>query len=244
MTLSLHDHFLHRNECGERSGDMKPVIELREIRKVYHTRAGTVYALRDATLSIPEGSFTAIVGRSGSGKSTLMNILGCLDKPTEGEYLLDGVPVSELKERRLTHIRNRRIGFIFQGFHLIPSLTAQENVELPLVYRGIPRAMRHALAKDALIKVGLAGRMEHKPGELSGGQQQRVAIARAIASSPGIILADEPTGNLDETSGRDVMQLLTELHQNGATLVLITHDNGIAAMAESCIKISDGRIVF
>lgn len=223
---------------------MKKIIELHKVCKRYDTRGGEVFALKNADLSINEGSFTSIVGQSGSGKSTLMNILGCLDRPTSGDYYLDGQCVSSLNEHEISSIRNKLIGFIFQGFNLIPSLTARENVELPLIYRGIKKSERHILSEAALKKVGLEKRTDHKPGELSGGQQQRVAIARAVAASPKLILADEPTGNLDKASGCEIMDLLTGLHRSGSTLVLITHDNGIAAMAENCIKISDGNIFF
>lgn len=223
---------------------MKNIIELTDVSKVYRTKGGTVCALDNVKLKIKEGSFTSVIGQSGSGKSTLMNILGCLDKPTSGEYLLDGEPVMQMSERQLAFIRNRIIGFIFQSFCLIPTMSAIENVELPLSYRRMPKLQRRSLALEALKMVGLEKRTEHRPGELSGGQQQRVAIARAIAASPKMILADEPTGNLDSASGRDIMSLLCELHRNGSTIVLITHDSSVAAMAEKCIKISDGNVCF
>ncbi len=222
---------------------MTGLIELSGIRKIYRTKGGEVRALDGIDLSIPKGAFLSITGHSGSGKSTLMNILGCLDKPTEGEYFLDGFPVSSMKESRLSYIRNSLIGFIFQGFDLIPSLSAAENVELPLIYRGISKGTRRRIALTALETVGLGQRINHRPAELSGGQQQRVAIARALAASPKLILADEPTGNLDSRCGSEIMSILKGLHSLGATVIVITHDRSVAAMAESCIKISDGRII-
>ena len=222
---------------------MTGLIELSGIRKIYRTKGGEVRALDGIDLSIPKGAFLSITGHSGSGKSTLMNILGCLDKPTEGEYFLDGFPVSSMKESRLSYIRNSLIGFIFQGFDLIPSLSAAENVELPLIYRGISKGTRRRIALTALETVGLGQRINHRPAELSGGQQQRVAIARALAASPKLILADEPTGNLDSRCGSEIMSILKSLHSLGATVIVITHDRSVAAMAESCIKISDGRII-
>lgn len=184
----------------------------------------------------------AIIGQSGSGKSTLMNMLGCLDVPSSGEYILNGQNVSRLTDDELSDIRNQEIGFIFQGFNLIPSFTAVENVELPLLYRGIGKRERHELAVKALEKVGLSKRMGHKPSEMSGGQQQRVAIARAIAQAPPVILADEPTGNLDSGSSKEIIQILKELHKEGRTVILITHDNEIAAQAKRVIRIKDGKI--
>lgn len=223
---------------------MNNMIVLSDVCKTYHTRGGSVHALYHANLNISEGNFISIIGQSGSGKSTLMNILGCLDTPTSGEYLLNNIPIANMNEKRLSFIRNTVIGFIFQSFHLIPSLSALENVELPLIYRGIKKSQRKQMAVNALQMVGLEHRMEHKPYELSGGQQQRVAIARAVAAQPKLILADEPTGNLDSHSGKDIMGILKELHQQGSTIVLITHDNNVAKMAECCIKISDGQIYF
>ena len=184
----------------------------------------------------------ALVGYTNAGKSTLMNMLGCLDVPTSGTYMLHGQDVSHMSDDELSDIRNKEIGFIFQGFNLIQNLTALENVELPLIYRGVSKKERIALAENALKKVGLENRMDHKPSEMSGGQQQRVAIARAIAQAPPIILADEPTGNLDSGSSREIMQILKELHEEGRTVILITHDNGIAAQAKRIIKIMDGKI--
>lgn len=219
---------------------MANLIEMRGLSKVYRMGGGEVYALRDISLDVAEGEFLAIVGPSGSGKSTLMNIIGCLDTPTSGRYLLGGEDVSGLSEKRLTRIRNREIGFIFQSFNLIGSQNALENVELPLLYRGVDRAERRRLAEEALRKVGLAGRMTHCPAQMSGGQQQRVAIARAIAAKPPIILADEPTGNLDSKSGAEIMRILHSLGDAGRTVVLITHDDGIAREADRIVRLSDG----
>ena len=218
------------------------LISLQEVGKYYHTAAGEVRALDGVTLSIDEGEFVAVIGRSGSGKSTLMNILGCLDVPDVGCYRLAGKDMTRCAESHRARVRGREIGFIFQGFHLIPSLTAQENVELPLLYRGLSREERRRRALDSLERVGLSQRLSHRPCELSGGQQQRVAIARAIASSPSLILADEPTGNLDTASGRDVMGILHGLHREGRTIVLITHDPAIADEANRRICIQDGRV--
>ena len=220
-----------------------PLIEMKEITKTYAAGAGRVQALDGVSLSIGAGEYTAIVGRSGSGKSTLMNIMGCLDTPTAGHYRLDGQDVSTLGEKRLAAIRSREIGFIFQGFHLIPGLTAQENVELPLFYRGLPREKRRALAVQALERVGLGERLRHRPQEMSGGQQQRVAIARAVAARPPVILADEPTGNLDSTSGAEVTEMLDRLWREGCTVVLITHDRELAARTQRVIAIEGGRVV-
>ena len=222
---------------------MQKLIEIKNISKVYNTGYAEVYALSDISLNINRGDFTAIIGKSGSGKSTLMNILGCLDIPTSGKYFLDGEEVSKLSERKLSYIRNKVIGFIFQNFNLVPTMTALENVELPLIYRKTEKQKRHSLAISALEMVGLSERMNHRPFELSGGQQQRVAIARAIAAEPPLILADEPTGNLDAGSSAEIMRILSELHNSGKTVVIITHDNSIANMADNRIKISDGKII-
>lgn len=222
---------------------MQKLIEIKNIFKIYNTGYAKVYALSDVSLNINRGDFTAIIGKSGSGKSTLMNILGCLDVPTSGKYFLDGEEVSKLSERKLSYIRNKVIGFIFQSFNLVPTMTALENVELPLIYRKTEKKKRHTLAVSALEMVGLSERMNHRPFELSGGQQQRVAIARAIAAEPPLILADEPTGNLDAGSSDEIMRILSELHNLGKTVVIITHDNSIAAMADKRIEISDGRII-
>ena len=219
------------------------LIEVRNVYKIYNPGENEVHALDGISVTIDRGEFVAIVGHSGSGKSTFMNMLGCLDSPTSGDYFLDGVNVAGMTDDELSDIRNQQIGFIFQGFNLIPSLTAQENVELPLIYRGIPKAEREALSREALAQVGMGERMTHKPSELSGGQQQRVAIARAIATRPPIIMADEPTGNLDTKSGEDVMQILHELNAGGRTIVLITHDNDIARQATRAIRIIDGKVV-
>ena len=219
------------------------LIEVRNVYKIYNPGENEVHALDGISVTIDRGEFVAIVGHSGSGKSTFMNMLGCLDSPTSGDYFLDGVNVAGMTDDELSDIRNQQIGFIFQGFNLIPSLTAQENVELPLIYRGIPKAEREALSREALAQVGMGERMTHKPSELSGGQQQRVAIARAIAARPPIIMADEPTGNLGTRSGEDVVQLLHELNAGGRTIVLITHDNDIARQATRAIRIIDGKVV-
>ncbi len=222
---------------------MQPVIKLCHLSKFYQITDQQIDALRGIDLTIYPGEYVTIVGQSGSGKSTLMNILGCLDVPTSGKYLLRGKDTAKMDDRQLSFIRNREIGFIFQGFNLIPTLDALENVELPLVYRGIHEQERKALCTKALIRVGLQNRIHHRPNEMSGGQQQRVAIARAIAASPSLILADEPTGNLDRKSSREVLSLLEELHQSGSTIVLITHDDAIAASAKRCIRVEEGKIV-
>ena len=221
---------------------MSALVEVKDICKVYNPGENEVRALDHVSLSIEKGEFVAIIGQSGSGKSTLMNMLGCLDVPTSGKYYLNGRDVSTLTDDEQSDIRNREIGFIFQGFNLISNLTAQENVELPLIYRGVPRKERNRLAVESLKMVGLSHRMYHKPNEMSGGQQQRVAIARAIAARPPVILADEPTGNLDSASSREILQILKELYKGGRTVILITHDNGIAAQAKRVIRILDGRI--
>ncbi len=222
---------------------MEELIRLENITKIYRPGSNEVRALDGVSLTICRGEFAAIVGQSGSGKSTLMNLIGCLDTATSGSCRIGGEEVSTLGEDRLSRIRNREIGFIFQGFNLIPSLTAAENVELPLRYRGVPREERRRLALEALNRVGLGQRTDHRPAEMSGGQQQRVAIARAIAPRPPLLLADEPTGNLDRTSGAEVMSILLELWREGRTLILITHDRSIAAAAPRVITISDGRVV-
>ena len=221
---------------------MGALVEIQDVCKIYNPGENEVRALDHVNVSIDEGEFVAIIGQSGSGKSTLMNMLGCLDVPTSGLYRLHGQDVSELDDNELSDIRNREIGFIFQGFNLIPNLTALENVELPLIYRGVGKGKRKELSRTALEKVGLANRMDHKPAEMSGGQQQRVAIARAIAQAPPVILADEPTGNLDSHSTQEILEILKELHREGRTVILITHDNEIAAQAKRVIKIRDGRI--
>lgn len=222
---------------------MNSLIDLVDVQKVYHTGENEVRALDSVSLRVRQGEFVAIVGASGSGKSTLMNLLGCLDMPSSGAYYLAGKEVSRLEDMELSGIRNRQIGFVFQGFNLIPSLNAAENVELPLMYRGLPKEKRKALALEALDRVGLSGRAHHLPNQMSGGQQQRVAIARAIAAKPPIILADEPTGNLDSRSGEDIMIILQELWGDGKTVILITHDGAMADRAGRVIRIHDGRIV-
>lgn len=221
---------------------MGNLIAMKDVYKIYNPGINEVKALDGISLDIETGDFIAIVGHSGSGKSTLMNIMGCLDRPTSGSFELAGEKIFKLKDSRLSEIRNRTIGFIFQNFNLIPSLTAIENVELPLLYKGINRERRKLIAAAALKKVGLEKRFSHRPFELSGGQQQRVAIARAIAAKPPVILADEPTGNLDSKSGWEVIELLKEMHADGKTVILITHDLTIAGEAERVIRISDGRI--
>lgn len=221
---------------------MSALVEIKDVCKIYNPGENEVRALDHVSVTIDEGEFVAIIGHSGSGKSTLMNMLGCLDVPTSGLYRLHGQDVSDMDDNELSDIRNREIGFIFQGFNLIPNLTAVENVELPLIYRGVSKSKRRQLSELALQKVGLEKRMEHKPSEMSGGQQQRVAIARAIAQAPPIILADEPTGNLDSHSTQEIMGILQELHKEGRTVILITHDNEIAARAKRVIKIKDGHV--
>jgi putative ABC transport system ATP-binding protein len=219
------------------------VIELGGVRKVYRTGKVDVEALRGVDLKVLQGEMLAIVGPSGSGKSTMMNIIGCLDTATAGSYRLRGEEVAGLSIDRLADIRNQRIGFVFQNFNLLPQLTTFENVEMPLLFKGTPTRQRRERVSTLLAQVGLADRMEHKPTELSGGQMQRVAIARALACEPDIILADEPTGNLDSTSGRDIITIFDELHAKGHTIVLITHDPAIAARSRRVVRIEDGRIV-
>lgn len=222
---------------------MSHLIELKNAYKIYNPGENEVRALDGVDLEIDQGDFVAIVGHSGSGKSTLMNMLGLLDVVTSGTYILNGKDVSDMDDDELSSIRNLEIGFIFQGFNLIPSLTAQGNVELPLIYRGMKAEQRHELSEAALKRVGLEKRMDHLPNQMSGGQQQRVAIARALAAKPPIILADEPTGNLDSNSGKDVMRIINELWAEGKTIILITHDYAIAETAHRIIRISDGKIV-
>ncbi|OUP83390.1 macrolide ABC transporter ATP-binding protein [Lachnoclostridium sp. An169] len=221
---------------------MEPLIRVENLHKIYNPGENEVRALDGVSLTIEKGEFVAIVGHSGSGKSTLMNMLGCLDTPTSGHYYLNGRDVSGLTDNQLSEIRNQEIGFIFQGFNLIPNLDAIGNVELPLIYRGVSKQTRRRLATAALTKVGLGKRMKHRPGELSGGQQQRVAVARAIAAQPPVILADEPTGNLDSRSTVEIMNILKELHKSGRTVIVITHDDDIARQSRRVIRISDGRV--
>lgn len=219
-------------------------IEANNLTKTYEMGEVEVRALRDVSLQIRQGESMAIMGASGSGKSTLMNILGCLDQPTSGEYLLKGVNVAELDDNRLAAIRGKQIGFVFQNFNLLPRTTALRNVELPLVYNGVKGRKRHQLASDALELVGLGDRLHHKPNELSGGQQQRVAIARALVNQPAIIMADEPTGNLDSKSSSEIMDIFWHLHEEqGITVVLVTHEEDIAAYTQRLVRLADGRIV-
>lgn len=222
---------------------MERLVALEDVYKIYNAGENEVRALDGVSMEINEGEFVTIVGSSGSGKSTLMHMLGCLDAPTKGRYLLGGMDAATMKDNAQSEIRNKKIGFIFQGFHLIPGLSAMENVELPLLYRGVGRTKRKEMVLQALERVKLLDRKNHKPAEMSGGQQQRVAIARAIAARPPILLADEPTGNLDSKSGQEVLDILHELHQEGNTIVLITHDNRIARSGQRVVTIVDGKIV-
>ena len=219
------------------------MISVKNLKKTYLLGGEEVHALDDVSLLIKEHEFVAIIGQSGSGKSTFMNMLGCLDRPDSGEITLDGTDILKCKEKELSVIRNKKIGFIFQQFHLLPKLSALENVELPLIYQGMPTKKRREKAVKALKAVGLEKRMNHKPNQLSGGQQQRVAIARALVGEPSLILADEPTGNLDSRSGKEIMMLLHNLHEEGNTIVLITHDNNVAMEAPRQVQISDGKII-
>lgn len=221
---------------------MEPLIQVENIHKIYNPGENEVRALDGVSLTIHRGELVAIIGHSGSGKSTLMNMLGCLDTPTSGKYVLDGQDVASMTDNQLADVRNKEIGFIFQGFNLISNLDAVGNVELPLVYRGVSKNERKQLAMEALKSVGLEDRMKHKPNEMSGGQQQRVAVARAVAAKPPIILADEPTGNLDTKSTQEIMEILKELHRSGRTVIIITHDEEIASQAHRVIRILDGRI--
>jgi putative ABC transport system ATP-binding protein len=222
---------------------MKPVIEVSELTKIYGSGDTAVHALRGVDLTVMPGEYVAIMGASGSGKSTLLNMLGCLDVPTSGEYALDGLPVSELNERQLSLLRNRKIGFIFQSFNLVPRTSALSNVELPLVYSGLRRGPRRTRALAALEMVGLSDRAKHLPNELSGGQQQRVAVARALVTGPAMLLADEPTGNLDSTSTAEILGVFDRLNALGRTVVVITHEDEVAAHAHRVVEVSDGRIV-
>lgn len=219
------------------------MIRIEDMVKTYRMGSNEVKALNGVTLHIKPQEFVAIIGPSGSGKSTLMNMIGCLDTPSSGIYFLDGKEVSELKDDALADFRNKKIGFVFQSFNLLPKLNALENVELPLVYMGISSRKRHVMAMEALERVGLGDRVHHKPSELSGGQQQRVAIARALSSRPPLILADEPTGALDSKSGTEIMKMLDELHGEGKTIVLITHDQNVANRAHRIIRIHDGKVL-
>ena len=218
------------------------LIEMHELTRVYQLGPQEIYALRGIDLIISPGEYVAIMGPSGSGKSTLMNIIGCLDRPTAGRYLLDGVPVESMTEDELAAIRNRKIGFVFQTFNLLARTTALQNVELPLVYARIPRHERRQLAEEALANVGLQDRMNHQPNELSGGQRQRVAIARALVNKPSLLLADEPTGNLDSQTGREILDLFRELHNRGNSIIMVTHEDDVAREAKRIIHIRDGKI--
>ena len=223
---------------------MSALIEFRDVCKLYEMGDTVVRAADHISMKIEKGEFVAIVGQSGSGKSTCMNIIGCLDVPTSGTYLLDGRDVGQMDRDELAEIRNELLGFIFQQYNLLPKLDILENVELPLAYAGMPRAERHQRAREVLEQVGLADKIHHKPTQLSGGQQQRVSIARALAGKPAVILADEPTGALDSRTGREVLALLQELHRQGNTVVLITHDNSIAVQAQRIIRLEDGKVVY
>ena len=218
------------------------MIDLQDITKVYQIGDEKVYALNHVTMHIYPREFVSIIGPSGSGKSTLMNIIGCLDTANAGVYRLDGIPIEDYSEKQLAKVRNKKIGFIFQNFNLIPKLSAEENVELPLIYGGVRGSERAELVREALAKVGLTHRAKHLPTELSGGQQQRVAIARALVTKPSLLLADEPTGNLDSHTSQEIMDILHDLHEQGNTVVLITHDNDIARQAKRSVHILDGRL--
>ena len=223
-------------------GSNQAVIVTRGLRKEYDMGAEIVYALRGVDIQIKGNEFIAVMGPSGSGKSTLMNLIGCLDTPTAGEYILNGSPVQDLEDDELARIRNREIGFVFQTFNLLPRATALHNVELPLIYAGVKSAVRKEKSAAALDRVGLADRMEHQPNELSGGQRQRVAIARALVNEPSILLADEPTGNLDSATSADIMKLFVELHRTGQTIIMVTHEHDIAEFAERIITLVDGMV--
>ena len=220
----------------------KPVIEVRGIRKDYRMGAETISALNGVDCTIRQNEYVAVMGPSGSGKSTLMNIIGCLDRPSTGEYRLSGEDVSNFGDKALARVRNRRIGFVFQTFNLLPRANAMQNVEVPLMYGGVGRRERRARAREALRRVGLADRLAHRPSELSGGQRQRVAVARALVNEPDILLADEPTGNLDSRTGRDIMELFGALHESGQTIILVTHEPDIAARAERHVHLRDGLV--
>ena len=221
----------------------QPVIDIAQMTKSYRMGSNEVHALRGISLTIQQGEYVAIIGASGSGKSTLMNMIGLLDRPSTGAYHLQGIEVSRMEKAQLATLRNREIGFIFQRFHLLPRTPAQRQVELPLFYAGVPSSQASKLAKEALTRVGLGERTHHRPDELSGGQQQRVAIARALVTRPSLLLADEPTGALDSKTGEDVLRLFKELHHQGMTLVVVTHDMSVAKRAERIIMLSDGKVV-
>ena len=219
------------------------MIRIKNMTKLYKNGQNEVAALKEVDLHVKEGEFVAIMGPSGSGKSTLMNIIGCLDKPSAGEYFLDGKPISQLDSRRLAYVRNKKIGFIFQNFNLLPRINSLRNVEIPMIYAGVLPNERRKKAMEALESVGLGDRWYHKPNELSGGQKQRVAIARALVNSPGIILADEPTGNLDSKSGAEIMEIFANLHRAGTTIILVTHEKKVARYAQKVVTFLDGRKV-
>lgn len=221
----------------------RPIIDLRRVSKTYELGSSPVHALRGVDVTVERGDFVAIMGASGSGKSTLMNVIGCLDVPTKGNYLLDGIDVRRLDEYQQAVVRNRKIGFVFQSFNLIPRTTALQNVELPMVYARVPAAERRNRALGALRSVGLSDRADHVPAELSGGQQQRVAVARAIVTNPAIVLADEPTGNLDSVASAEIMRVLSRLNASGRTIILITHEPDVAAAAKRVIVLRDGRVL-
>ena len=221
---------------------MDEVIRVENVSRIYSVEEQSVKALDDVSISVRKGEYVAIMGPSGSGKSTMMNILGCLDSPTCGAYYLEGTDVSQMDDDRLSDVRNRQIGFVFQAFNLLPRYTALENVALPLVYAGVEASRREELSREALVRVGLEDRMEHRPGELSGGQRQRVAVARAIINHPSIILADEPTGNLDTKTSVDIMRLLGQIHDMGNTVILVTHEEDISRYAHRIIRFRDGRV--
>jgi len=222
---------------------MAAIIEVRDLGKTYEVGSEKIYALKDIRFDVERGEFLAIMGQSGSGKSTLMNLLGCLDTPTEGKYFINGKEVSSLSEDELAHIRNKDIGFIFQVFHLLPRSTALHNVELPLVYSGVKKAARQEIARGALKAVELSDRLAHRPNELSGGQRQRVAIARALVNKPSLILADEPTGNLDSKTGEEIVAIFQELHRRGNTIIMVTHNQELANLSERVFYLKDGRII-
>jgi len=219
------------------------VIRLQDIERIYHMGGETIYALRSVSLTIERNEYTAVMGPSGSGKSTMMNVIGCLDSPTGGNYWLNGRLVSAMNDRQLAHARNRDIGFVFQTFNLLSRMTALANVEVPLIYSGMRRRERHDRAQNALETVGLADRMSHRPSELSGGQRQRVAVARALVTEPSILLADEPTGNLDSATGREIMSLFDKLHDSGNTIIIVTHEKRVADHAARTIRLSDGAVI-
>lgn len=221
---------------------MQPIIELKDIKKEYKIGTEEIHALSGVTLNIFKNEYVALMGPSGSGKSTLMNMLGCLDSPTSGEYILNNLSVAKMSDNELAEVRNKQIGFVFQTFNLLPRSTTLENVMLPLVYAGIEKSTREEMAKKVLEQVGLGNRMSHKPNELSGGQRQRVAIARALVNNPAIILADEPTGNLDSKTSVEIMGLFEDIHKNGNTIILVTHEEDIAMHAHRIVRLKDGRV--